>query len=695
MIGLRKNGYWLDLEPDFKLKLQMNNPLVQQDAIKGEYSFPFRIPASATNLLAFGFGSLPQTRDVMSDTDFLDIYYSGLVLFAQAKIHINYQGKNYIDMNVVVDSGLISAIKDIKLKELDWGDDIEVSSTYQFQTIQFPGAVWVTGSVIQLVIVGYGQFLEWIGTSINGALNNLKAQIDAATFFDNKTIACVVVGDQITLTATWVGLNPVLYFFVNTQPGLYYNIIAESGNTWFPAEWAAHQQDALDNPYPARDYIYFPVRNENSLLQISYTPSDIILRPYFDVLYQNFYSAVDGVFRTNYINEIPGTPPVWQGGLITPFMYVASVLDKIAAIFGKKSTGFFHGNAISPMVLYSNVVVDLLKSNSYADSIFTTIFNLRNTLPDVTIEEFITALRNTFFVGINTVERGAKINVVTLSSILTESEIIDWSNKVTRDVIIYAESVAKGFFLDYDREENDLNSLNQKEALENWEFLGSFNNVADFPVVNSSTGSGITFYAFAIDESKIYKRHLPPSTFTWIWQEVTTLNAPFTIGEEEGKEEILVADPLYTYNDREDIEGVGEWKVPLCNQPISMNSMNQHKAKTKKVRFLSYLGMQPNSNSDLYPMGSSDGTNIEGTSIEYDTKLTGEESLYNNLGKEWLNFLMNTRKVEIPVNLNILDLFSLDWSKRIHIHGSNYILYDMQPQIPFADKTLCTFLKIV
>ncbi len=692
MIGIRVNDTWLDVDLGTKIRLQLTNPMIERTIMPGEFSFPFRLPASPKNLRAFQFYSFVETEGQVFPNVDAYLYVSGILLYKGILI-ANYQGKPYIDVNFAVSSSMIAIIKDVKVGELNWGDMIDIAVSAQSIVWNIDNN-WI-GGTMQCVIEGYGQFLQTVTTTVNAALLLLKAQIDAVVFFGDKTITVSVTGNEISFTADWLGVSPGLNVVFVTQVGRTQNIVSQYGGpAHFNEEWNRHMEEVNAETYPQRDYVFFPVRNTKSEVPWFYL-NDIDPYGFFEIFYQNFYNPELEEFipQVEFENvDSPGTFSYPSG--VTPFVFVAKYLDKIASALEMNVTGFFHGGIETPIVVWSNYLVDLVKSESFADNLFTTQFFLKDTLPDVTVEEFIQACCDTFCLGVNAKDRGTSFEMVLLSSLLYSSPIVDWSRKVTKEAKIYAEKMATGFLLDYNREEYDQFTKDALELIKDWEFVGAFPSTAEFPNVQGSSSQDAFLYAYAIDTNKLYLRTLPGGTFAWVWTEIFT-NAAFGYGPERDSQSVKVADPLSSYVGSDDYGPLQAWKVPHVQQPISLQVYNRHRATIKKVRFLQYLGMQGNEGDKPYPCGSTDGINLAETMISgLDLRLHGEYGLFKLFWKPWLDFLLMAKKVEMPVNLSILDVLNIDWGKRVHIDGSHYLVYDLKPDMPITKETMVTLIKI-
>jgi hypothetical protein len=277
---------------------------------------------------------------------------------------------------------------------------------------------------------------------------------------------------------------------------------------------------------------------------------------------------------------------------------------------------------------------------------------------------------------------------------LSDPQIVDWTKKVSTDIKEFPEETPN-FFLNYDRSDTDEIIADALKTLENYTFLGAIETFDDLPPINTSNVDGKFFYAYVIDTSILYVRKLVEFTFDYVWEPILSFNAPFYYHENLNSQEIQAADPLAMYTGPDEYFDDEGWKIPLVKEPLSTKFLNNHSNTITKVRFLQYLGMQDNEFDHQYPMGSTVGTNYDETDVSsLDLTLHGTNGLVKQFWKTWLDFLIKARRIELQINLSVLDLLTLDWSKTYHINGSNYLIYEIKVELPLTKSATVTLLKI-
>lgn len=674
MIALRVADSYLDIDDNTRLRLQLNNPLISRTVVSGEYSFPFRLPATAKNIQLLDYGSYLETGPDYPAAKTAWLYIDGLLL-GKGVLNINYQGQPYIDTSLKINTSIIAQYKDKLLSELDWGPDINLSSSVQV-------VVWEVASATSLSLLIMDKFFGIpMAGSINATLNNMAALVNGTTYNNGYVVSAVVSGNRITFTASWTGMYPYLFTHWSTSPGTTINAISNPDPLINRnAELSAHMDAVNALSYPEVSHVFFPVLNR--IPMGTWMPSGLPIEHF----YQNYYDTVNQQWIPEFWKEeTAGSQWFRQIGGVTPFLYVASVLDNIFRSSSQFVSGFFHDN-FSEMktVVWSNRLLGEYSTLS------PTPFNLRHFLPQVTVAEFLQVLCDTFCLGIISKNRGLGISVISLQDILT-SPADDWSSKVNLDFKIYSETQLSGVKFDYDRDDADEISSQAADAIEPYVFIGIYPNVAAMPQIPGPMDSGVSIYAYALDQSKYFIRQMVQTNpEVWHWKEFNSRWAPLIYGDENNSIDIQAADPIdmLRLNDpymRED------WVVPQVKQPFA----SAYVKSPQKVRFLNYMGMQPNRQNHAYPLGSSDNLNYDNVVIsDHSLRHDQPTGFFNKYWKKWVDFLSTTRKVELQVNLTTLDLLTLDFSKRIHINGNYYLIYDLKVELPLTKPTLVTLLRI-
>jgi hypothetical protein len=526
----------------------------------------------------------------------------------------------------------------------------------------------------------------------------LVAQINAATFYGSYTVISAVgsSSNNLAITANWTGLIPEMLTFLVPVTGTTASLVNQyQGKVMYNQLWNNHMNWAIADTYPNRKYTFFPVRNEDC--KIPWSMVDPEAYGNIPVFIQNYYDSQDGEWIPYFESNVSAIPETYRSITCpTPFLYITHILDVIFKKIFLQPQGFFHDQFDNlKLVLWSNVYVDYSLNSIFVGGILTDKFNIVDTLPDHKVSDLLQVLCDTFCLGIVPTLNGTAMSFVQLRDVLNTSQIVDWSRKVDPEYKKYSDKVEKGVKLEYDLDNEDGATSEKSNALEKYQFLGTFPEVVDLPEISGPRDAGNYLFAFVISTSSFYLRKNSPPSFVWTWEVFEESHSSLFFGEEDEAISFAVSDAFINYKGLDEISGAGfSWKIPMVKEHISHILSNKHVAKIKP-RLLQYLGLQPCSTGDTYPMGSSDNVNYDEDFVgTYDLRLENHDGLVNTFWLQWINFLLNSKKVEMLIDLNILDIMTLDYSKRIHINGSNYLIYELQPELPIKKPTLVTLLKI-
>jgi len=678
MIALRVADNFLDIDHKTRLRLQLNNPLLSRNVIAGEYSFPFRLPATPRNIRLLDFGSYLETTPDYPDTKTAWLYLDGLLL-GQGLLNVHYQGLPYIDTNLKLNASVIAQYKNKLLSEFNWGPNINLSSVNQYIEYEV-----ITANALALVIMDK-YFPVPVSGNINAALQTLAAQVNAATYNGGLTITATVSGNRIRFTANWVGVFPELRAFFNTTPQ---TTIVLSGSLDYAQganqEWNAHMSSVNAGGYPQHKHVFFPVLNRADNGVWVYATTNTII----DHFYQNYYDYINQQFAGRYMGNQPNSSNINLKPIsdVTPFLYVTAILDTLFQQAGQLVDGFFHDNfPTMKTVVWSN-----RRTGEYSLS-SPTPYNLRNYLPPVTVEEFLQVLCDTFCLGITSKNRGVSISVVSLPDLLT-APALDWSSKVNKEHKIYSERQLGGVLFQYEKDDADEFSKAAQEIYEKYVFIGMYPDMAALPDIPGPEDPEVFLYAYVMDQAGYVVRLMIQSVpyAIWAWKDLNIRWLSLPYGDQQDRIEVNAADPLDMVK-LEDPYLREEWLVPQVKQTYA----TAYTPAPCKVRFLNYLGMQPNKENHLYPLGSSDNLNFSNSTIgQHSLRHDRPTGYYNKYWKKWVQFLSSARKVELEVHLTTLDLLTLDFSKRIYINGHYYLIYDLKVELPLTKPTLVTLLRI-
>ncbi|QNF34370.1 hypothetical protein HUW51_17175 [Adhaeribacter swui] len=213
-------------------------------------------------------------------------------------------------------------------------------------------------------------------------------------------------------------------------------------------------------------------------------------------------------------------------------------------------------------------------------------FPINRHVPDMKVNEFLRAVRSLLGLGFIFNTTAKIMQVVKLKDVLRSTAYVDWTSRA-KPSYEWEPNLTNGFTLKQEPDGSD----------------------------------------------EIYKTQ--PSGF-----------GTFKVGA--AKEEITYpAGTLPTLFQADELNTSRQWLVPQANQKGSTLEMDIGENKFA-LRLLSYAGMQPDSQGNLYPQGTN-------APLVWD----GPDGLYNQAHKEWIEFRGTTELVEAKINFTIEDLLRL------------------------------------
>jgi hypothetical protein len=144
-----------------------------------------------------------------------------------------------------------------------------------------------------------------------------------------------------------------------------------------------------------------------------------------------------------------------------------------------------------------------------------------------------------------------------------------------------------------------------------------------------------------------------------------------------GEEKIQpAADTLRMVREVDPLNTSREWLVPAAEQPgrSARTDFDQADKRCGHLRFLFHRGLQPDSNGALYPLATSGTVNFAGQSVgKYALEWDGQQGLYQQWHKPWLDFRANARTEERTMPLELGEFLALDPTRKDLVLGLKFL----------------------
>ncbi|MEA3378028.1 MAG: Ig domain-containing protein [Nanoarchaeota archaeon] len=663
MITIQINNKYIELPVGFVFDLQLQSPLFNFDNIPGSFTYSFSIPGglkSPHNARIFNNPENLDNRELLNKSYDTIINLHGYKIKGKLKFPRDYSiSESSYSLSFKGDIlDLETYLKETYLDDVAFDDATAIPNTIN-QELQIIKRN-LAGNDPDVYVNGVHASVPY-NTDEATSLNDLVTYINAnsTTYkctanYDGVVAAPDYIG--ITLTANFAGHSPDIFLYVfetsitswlnRSEAGLSRNYTA--GFDAFKQDICTFANTKINKFYPATKIQFIPYKNEKlTALQL-----------------QNNFNKLNSLAYQHY------------GESFVPFYFLNYVLKKIFSIKSYDISGeFFDNNELKQLLIYSLVCfsefADYTANHDYPGSADYPDIEVGRQMPHVLLKDFLNAIKNKFGLAFIFDPLKKKIKVHTLKTVLNNTKYKDWTNKL---LIKYKRAMPPeaGFLLKENKDTDD----EKIDAIPDFSSIyNRLDNVADSTARNALTDLHLNDVVLQLD-----------TNYFWIYEADANGDGAWTelgfnlydLEIEDGSTEIspqfsTLINDNYTENSR-------IWKTPIVDQKRT-SPFNDNENTSWKLRLLFYRGLELDSNNEIYPFANSDIYNYDGDQIgNYALNWDTDNGFYNIWLKDWLNFLMATKRVKFNIDLNIQDLIDLDWTKKIYLENHYYLLKNIRIQ---------------
>jgi hypothetical protein len=424
-----------------------------------------------------------------------------------------------------------------------------------------------------------------------------------------------------------------------------------------PAEIANHMLSLVNSDSSTSDYVFFPVKNDDFYAN----PDE----------YHGYVNNWDGTnFLTNFYEFNNSHTKDYP---IVPFAYFLYVFKKCFEQSNLSVVGdFIIDPDIKRLVIYNNFSLDAIvraatfPTNTYVN-VWGRVINLKNHVPDMTVTDFIKAIKGYFRLGYFFNDSNRTVKIVSLQSILDSYQYEDWTAYAEPKPDLTSND-QDGFVFSLLKDDNDALYTTLIKDLSGYTVLSSVEKVADLP----SAGNGPNQARLVRTLNKYYATN-DDGSGGYYWEEYSENLTDLTIGNGKTKVEINCGTVATYYS----TSGV-RWLVPWVNAPGS-SSQDDEGITSFPLRLMFYRGMQAGIKADnsamTYPMGTPYKWDYNGSSIgNYSLSLDQDSGVYNQFHARWLDFVDKATLVKMTINFDLATFLKLDLSTKKRINNDTYIV---------------------
>lgn len=462
MLAIRIDSqYWLELNPDTAATIRMRCPLFDAERVARVFSYPFEIPATPANQLAFRHANRLDAYAPRAGYA-AELYLEHMLFDAGELVISTSSAQRYKCVFRNTELSVVQQLKEQRLRDLSHIQQVHSGLTPQVVIRNIEGA----STAYQAI-------------SLNGTLYDFEGTRQFPIFLQEleQDFPGLVADSEVDS-----GTSPPTYFLtlnLSAYPGLSITLDpAPDPND--PTGWEIHEvllsssdiQPLLDAYIAHAEGLKdgtgshaFPTVKMPNLYEEEN-------EPYIDMV--NYY------YPDEYVLDNPVQPDGdlrWPYTLV-PMVFVRTVLDMIRD--ATDSLTAFAGTLLDVEELYDQLLVFNTRtldqlidvSSFFTDADFTDTANanvlapsydLADHLPDITAWEFLQKLASTFALVFS--YRSGRFALDLAAQRLAFSRILDWGDKAEPAYLI-THREAQAFTLDYDRQGDERRYADQLQAVD-------------------------------------------------------------------------------------------------------------------------------------------------------------------------------------------------------------------------------------
>lgn len=524
-----------------------------------------------------------------------------------------------------------------------------------------------------------------LGFISNPALYNNITEHSCEIYEDNNFILTSIFRVTSTKKGDKISGNIIntAYDFINKIKNLTTKDLDLGGDHVFSggSEFDVFIINMMQGSYPTYKIAQFPILNETYK---DGTPEE---EEWMDKLYINPYNPANG-------------PNVF-------FPYLAFIIDQIFIKFGLSVNNIIGQHEELKKLCLIGLMVDP-HVTSYIG------YNLHYHVLKVDLTKLLDAIKSTFGTAFFFNNKTNQVKMVFQENLLTiTGDYVDWTDKVLRAPAKKFDYKDNGFMLSHNFDSSDTTMSEfqlEPGILENAVISESVLTPFDLPVYENM-GSKAGEIRFVTCEQCFYiivDIDTEP-TIDYQWQRLSWNFFGKKVGEGLNEKQSQLTTLGMNWHVRKMYSKT--WMTPHSNQVLLKNPLTGslsllHSGENNynlvapiindfEPRVLFYRGWQPDFYDNQYPLGTSGKFDAKGNVIGSLTmNWDGEDGLHENFWKKWLAFIDNSVPEEVPVNLNIRDILSLDLSKQYKIESNYYLIKKLSIDFPITKEATAEIVRI-
>ncbi|RYD78050.1 MAG: hypothetical protein EOP53_11900 [Sphingobacteriales bacterium] len=415
------------------------------------------------------------------------------------------------------------------------------------------------------------------------------------------------------------------------------------------------------------DYVFFPYQNPDFYGDLNPDFDGIVNK--WDFVNNTFYSNATSYFtQPNHYN-------------LSPCIYAFYLLRQCFEEHGITVKGsIFTDEELMQLVIYNNYALDKKLSPSDYTNVYSNDIDLRNHVPEMTIQEFLIEIRKPFFLNFLFSFNKQEVEVVTIRDVLASNKYKDWTKKLSAEDLELTQN-DDGYIFRFERDGNDgitpVSDFTKNKIIGNLEIW----NTVPFP--GHWDDSGELFELRLHEPTNQYYVRSKVSRFTGnlaeLWKLFSENLAPYKVGD--GAEEINVK-----FSPWLQIPTVisGDYpSIPTIKNTGYSEIYNEDEQEKPAfgTRLTFYRGMKTHGEGE-YPLASSVNywkmdfhyPSIFESLGNYSLFWSNAAGLFTQWYEKWIEALISHKALRFKLKLSITDIFNFSFKDKIRIQENEYLV---------------------
>ena len=696
MIGFKIAGEFLDLTPGFTVPIEWQSGLFSDEfVLNGISTLPITFPFTGKNKRLLQYFNIIENNLKNLQVN-CELWLAGN-LWCTGELTVGVKGETFdTDFSEITPLALAA---DKKLSEILKDDVTYVIAPFQqWWTINVNYAFVTTSVQFVFTINNHDNLFTTPMTGSHAAdADSLFAQctgnVEMIALFDMVRISDLGTGEEIIKFTKKI--EDVIDTAININVDAVYGCQFNTASIGVQPAWCEYQRDAIvsklfadvDKLYADANFCFPMIKNPDF-----YGTNNPVYTSNHKVL---------NYFRATYLKNTPTDTDRYS---LSPQLYIGYLIKRLGVVLNFTQAGTFTqiNDLYNRLFLYNNRAIDLIGSDFKDPWLDQPVYNFwqgkfftGDHTTDATLKELLTSLSKYFSLGL--FYRNGVLNFETKKSLLESTVIIDWTNKSFR---IYDElrgTFTQGFTLKYTKDGNDAYLEHIKEL--EGPFIGQFDNFSLIPTIDVKTGS----FAATKNNKRVYRSKIQRigTYLTLVWELFCEYLHDYNYIKTDSD---IPTNASQTLKDFFTETGFRQCLLPRIDEQGASYEYDMPN-KLAPLRYLLYWGLQSSfassgggegetfsfNTSDAYkfPMAQMDNLGMDGSVLgPYKIRFEDSDGVFENWHKQWLDFLLQTKKLTIRILLAPSELLQVDLSKKVKIGVNQFFIEKITASIGTSDTLI-------